>query len=192
MKIRVLLDMGCMFLLLAAIVIPVLSWVFSVFGLPCNSLFSDEGYRWVFLNIPESVATHGMISFVCFVVAYGALRRCGLFGRRGERHSAATLVFLFILVVFAFLLAAAALYSESPLLSVTGTLEHSAYLHGLPFAVSLSLTLASVSFGILSGSVRNMSHLVDVLTYGISHYSKCLLLGFLVTLVYKECCYVWG
>lgn len=192
MKIKLLLDVGCVFFLLAAIAIPVLSWMLSAFGLQCNSLFSDEGYRWVFLKIPDSVATHGMISFVCFVVAYGALRRCGLLGRRRTSRSVATVVFLLILAVFAFLLAAAALYSESPLLSVTGTLEHSAYLHGLPFAVSLSLILASVSFGIVAGSVRNTSHLVDVLTYGISRYSKCLLLGFLVTLVLEECRYVWG
>lgn len=187
-----LLYAGCALCLVLAVAVPVLSWVLSAFGMRCNSLLSDEGWRWMFLRIPDAAFTHGMLSFVCLVVTYGAVRRCGVCYRRTLRHPGAVAVFAALVAVQASLLIAVAFYSESPLLSVTGTLSHSAYIHGAPFAACLALTLASLAFGAVSGSVRSVRHLVETLTYGISRYSGLLLLAFLMTLVLAQCRYVWG
>ncbi len=187
-----LLDTCCALCLVVAVAVLVLSWVLSAFGVRCNSLLSDEGWRWMFLRIPDAAFTHGMLSFVCLVVACGVARRCGVSYSRALRHPAAAAVFAALVVVQASLLIAVAFYSESPLLSVTGALSHSAYLHGAPFAACLALSLASLAFGAVSGSVRSVRHLVEALTYGISRYSGLLLLAFLMTLVLAQCRYVWG
>lgn len=173
-------------LAMASWVFPCLTWILSAFDLPVRSLFSDEGLRWLFYNGSASLVGYPIELIILFLLSLGAFRYVGFFSRPWKSPVAwyATLV-LFVALVL--LLASGAFSVHSPLVSITGTLQHSPFLFGLPTAFCLVLLVTALFYGLLSGRLKHASDFAALLTYGVSHYASWLLsamlLSFLVSCI---------
>lgn len=162
--------------LLAALVLPFASWLVWSFGLPVGSLFSSEGLRWLALHAIAECFNRTLAVSVLAASALGvwqqALRHPTIPSVR--RHAIVITLSVSLLMVGVALLAA--LHPESPLLSINGTLYHSAYSRGfLPF-LSLCAATLGVVYAFIIGLVRSLSLLVESLVYGVCRYILWLFL----------------
>lgn len=174
-------------LALAACIVatPFVSWMLSAFGAGCQSLLSDEGWRWMFLNCPEAAAGHGFFVLAALLVAAGAVDGCGILRDGPRRHPTAAALFLAAAVLFAAMLAAAALHPDSPLLGVTGGLAHSAWLYGLPCALCLGALFAAMVYGAVSGNAASAESLSALMTRGLSRHAILLLVWLQASLLWQ-------
>lgn len=170
------IDRILVFLIVIAVILPILSWMLSAFGVHCNSMLSGDGWRWLFLNFPGCAVNRYSLYFAAFLVMVGALQQCGIFRKGALEHTVAFGMSFASGLVLLSLLGFAAFYPQSPLLSITGGFYHSALLYGLPFALSLiGVAIASV-YGIISGNVSTFRSFSDMLTWGVSHNIKLLVI----------------
>lgn len=171
-----LIDRLLVMLLVLAVCFPFISWMLSAFGVHCNSMLSGDGWRWLFLNTPGCAVNRHTINFVSLLTMVGSIHLCGMFSSRATKHSVALGLSLSTGFLLLCALAFAALYPQSPLLSITGRFYHSALAYGLPFAISMvGIAVASV-FCIVSGRVTSLHSYVEMLTWGCSRYVKLIVL----------------
>lgn len=152
-----------------AAVLPFASWLLNLMGLPVRSMFSDEGLRWLFLHGAESMFDYGaMVGIGCFA-ALGSLMYVGLDGSLYRRTP--FLVSLFFAAVIDALLLLAMLHPRSPLISLTGSLWPSPFLHGLPFALCIGLQVVALIYGLLVQRVRDVHSFASFLCAGMLRYA---------------------
>ena len=162
--------------LVAAILLPPVSWFLWSFGLPVESLFSAEGLRWLFLHAIEKTFNRNFFHSLLLCSAVGVwlqvlsvpvavtVRRMGVM----------ITFFVFTLILVATLLAA--FHPSSALLSINGTITQSPFSRGfLPFA-ALSAAMLGVVYGFSVGAIRTIPNLVEVLVFGVAKYIAWLLL----------------
>ena len=64
--------------LIAAALLPFLSWVLSALGVPCRSLLDDEGLRWLYSHASDSLRGFLVTFALCCVIMQGVINRCGI------------------------------------------------------------------------------------------------------------------
>lgn len=184
MRIRECIIDWLMVVLLATIVcLPLLSWILSAFGVPCNSMLSGEGWRWLFLNFPGCAINRHTLSFASFLIMLGAFRQSGIFASQAHRHTTALVLSLFSGVLLLGMLAFAAFYPDSPLLSVTGRFYHSALVYGLPTALCFCGIVVASVFGFVSRNISTCHAFAEMLTYGISRYIRLIFIFIELTFI---------
>ncbi len=174
--------------LLAALVLPFASWLVWSFGLPVGSLFSSEGLRWLALHAIAECFNRTLAVSVLAASAFGVWQQalCHPTIPSVRRHAIVGCIVVSLFMLCIALLAA--LHPESPLLSINGTLYHSAYSRGFLPYLTLCLTMLGVVYAFIVGLVRSLSRLVEVLVYGVCRFILWL---FLVLVLQFDLACVW-
>ena len=177
-------------LIVLSVLLPIISWILSALGLDCKSLLSDEGWRWMFYNVPVCYVNKWTMLFFSVVIGLGSVMRCGILDDKKDRNALYVVLITSVFIVVALLLSA--LHPQSPLLSVTGEIKNSPYIHGLPTILVWCIIFLSALYSILSHRVKNADEFVDLLTYGIRRYSTMVLIVMLSTFISSCFTYIFN
>lgn len=171
--------------LLVAVLLPFLSWALSALGVPCHSLLDEDGLRWLFRHTADCLHSRLDACALCFVMMQGVMRRSHLLPlghtfrqRRFYRFAAVYAVALISILV-------AALLPGSPLLSLTGGLQGSPLLQGLPFLGWFSFMVFCLCYG-----YRRGERWTDMLTFGFQRYPLILPLAVVISFCWQSLQYM--
>ena len=89
------------------------------------------------------------------------------------------------------LLLLAAFHPHSPLISLTGSLYPSPFLHGLPFVVCFGLMLVAYVYGVLTRRITSLSSFRHFLGYGYERYGALMVLSMLLSFIFHCSRYVF-
>lgn len=176
---------GWVLTLLASVAVCLLpaSWMLSAFGVPCRSLISDEGLRWLFHHMAELTATPLTACTLVYATAAGALRLCMRVHARGK-HPMALATTLAAALALVALLGLAALLPQSPLLGITGHLWPSPLLHGLPFVGGLALLALALTYAATAGCLTSARQMALWLTLGIRRHAAWAVVAMLLSFIH--------
>ncbi|MCR4920132.1 MAG: hypothetical protein K5945_00290 [Bacteroidaceae bacterium] len=172
----------------AASILPFASWILSLLGLPVRSMFSDEGLRWLFLHGAESMFSYGAMACTACLVALGSVEYSGMDG--SEYRRTPFLVSLFFAAIIDALLLLAMLHPHSPLISLTGSLWPSPFLHGLPFALCIGLQFVALIYALQMRRVNDLHSFVEFLVAGLVRYAPWIVFVMLTSFVWNGLRYI--
>lgn len=160
--------------LIAVAAIVVLSWLLSAMGVPCRSLLTDEGIRWMARHLSMSFTCRLNAEVLCLLTAIGAMIRSGI-PTQWRTMRFVRLLLIFILAWAAIIMLV--LSPISPLLSLTGTLTHSPFLQALPVLIWLTI----IAFAMLFSAHDNK---MEVLTFGLRKHPELIYLTVISSFIY--------
>lgn len=184
----------------AQVALALLSWIITAATpvVHMRSMLSNEGVRWLFGQFTNNLTTPIVIWLVLLGMACGALRHSGLSHalaclsqlnyqqRVGMRFVAAELV-LFVTVM--------ALLTAIPhaiLLGITGYLFPGIFASSIIPTLCFAVCVFSVSFGLISGSLRSLRSVYHCLTVGITYTVPLWLIYILGMELYCSLIFVFG
>lgn len=176
--------------LLVALLLPGVSWLVWSFGAPVDSLFTDEGLRWLFRHALPLCFDETL--FVCILAgsAYGvwslSLRHPSIPSVRRRAMLTALCTGVCMLGV----LSLAAFHPSSPLLSINGTLRHSPFSQGFFPLFFLCAIALGVVHAFVVGAVRSSDALVRALLAGVRDCADWFLLVLVFNFDRACVCYV--
>lgn len=159
------------------------SWMLSAFGVPCNSLISDEGLRWLFHHLSELTATPLTACTLVYAMAAGALRLCLRIHAQGRQPLALATTLMAALALVT-LLGLSALLPQSPLLGITGGLWPSPLLHGLPFMGGWALLALALTYAAAAGRLTSARQMAQWLTLGIRRHAAWVVAAMLLSFIH--------
>lgn len=158
------------------IVVWLLSWILDIaatftdtdFGL--TSLVSSEGVRWVMRNALPSLNEVAWGEIMLLISILGLLRGSGITRlflhiikkqqlTKMERRS--LLFSLFALLLYSSILYVVTFSQWNILLGVTGTLENSSFITGLPLLLFFGVLIISLVYGFMYGNYRSATDVVS-------------------------------
>ena len=144
----------------------------------------------MFYNVPVCYVNKWTMLFFSVVIGLGSVMRCGILDDKKDRNALYIVLITSVLIIVALLLSA--LHPQSTLLSVTGEIKNSPYIHGLPTILVWCIIFLSALYSILSHRVKNADEFVDLLTYGIRRYSTMVLIVMLSTFISSCFTYIFN
>ena len=176
-------------LMAVQLLLMLVSWIYSA-AFPASgvrSLLSGEGIRWFLGLFADTLATPLLVWLLLLSMAYGCMRRCGVFSFQGTyREGRARMVTLLLLVIFIAVLPLLTAMPHAVLLSATGRLWPSPFSASIIPVVAFLGILLSCVYGIVSGRFDTLSGIYDALLYGIRSGAPFLLFYVLVAQVYAS------
>lgn len=182
-----------------------LSWIGSTMGYPLQNIFSDEGIRWFYAHLNESLTTP-LLAFVFPVTMLcGAVARSGL-GRllkdlcriRGERvrityrqKTALGISATFFTVYFATALLCV-LTPHAVLLSATGHIYPSPFAHGILPVTALGVQLTAMIYANLSNHLHGLGEILSVVYWGIQRYAVWIFITLLTAQLIHTVMYIFN
>ena len=167
-------------------------------GNTIRSLLSSEGFRWFFGSFVNNVTTPPLAWIIVMAMAYGAIRDSAILKiwrkGRGEWTYRQTFAFRIVLVqIFAYVLfiALVAFIPHAPLLSATGSLQHSSFLHSIIPVTAAAMTLAAGTFGMLTATMRSIVDVVKSLVRGVARAALLIVLYIFAAELYFSIAYVF-
>lgn len=179
-------------LLVVAVMLPIFSWILSALGFDCKSLLSEEGWRWIFYNIPIACANRWTTLCLCAMIGMGSIIRCGILDRKKKEDANALYLVLIVLVLLLAIILLSALHPHSPLLSITGQLKNSPFIQGLPTVFIWCVIFLSILYAIQTRRVRTVEDFSDLLTYGIRRFASVLVVVMLLSFVTRCVLYIFN
>lgn len=179
-------------LLVVAVMLPIFSWILSALGFDCKSLLSEEGWRWIFYNIPIACANRWTTLCLCAMIGMGSIIRCGILDRKKKEDANALYLVLIVLVLLLAIILLSALHPHSPLLSITGQLKNSPFIQGLPTVFIWCVIFLSILYAIQTRRVRTVEDFSDLLTYGIRRFAPVLVVVMLLSFVTRCVLYIFN
>ena len=173
-----------------SVALPFFSWILSAVGQPVNSILSDDGLRWLFIHMPELFANYYVIVVVVAISAYACLEYVG-WGEAASVRRTPLLVCLALALFIDVLLLFAAFHPQSPLVSLTGSLNPSPFLHGLPFILCFGLMLVAYVYGVLTHRISTFSTFKSFLSSGFVRYGALMVLSMLLSFIFHCFCYIF-
>lgn len=179
-------------LLVVAVMLPIFSWILSALGFDCKSLLSEEGWRWIFYNIPIACANRWTTLCLCAMIGMGSIIRCGILDRKKKEDANALYLVMIVLVLLLAIILLSALHPHSPLLSITGQLKNSSFIQGLPTVFIWCVIFLSILYAIQTRRVRTVEDFSDLLTYGIRRFAPVLVVVMLLSFVTRCVLYIFN
>ena len=178
------------------VVVVLSTWIGSIYGLPFRSMLTVEGIRWILYNSSNILLDASSFSEVLMIlVGLGVFEKSGFWNilvmllkpssEVSPRQMRAFLASMFILLLFLSLLLLGIYGSHGVLLGVTGKLQYSPFLTGLPMILSLVLNSMGVVCGYVSGQIVSVSDWVGGMTLLISRTSSAIILLFFSCLLFQ-------
>ena len=165
----------CLVVIIAETLLVILSWLLSALRVEgVRSLLSSEGIRWFFSSFNDLVASPVLVWLLLLMCALGCLqksRATSIF--RGTkaisfRDRLALYVAIAFLLIYGVIIILLTLMPHAILLSATGHLFPSAFSRSLVPIISFGICVFSVSFGLMAGVMRNLSDILQALSFGIA------------------------
>ena len=165
----------CLVVIIAETLLVILSWLLSALRVEgVRSLLSSEGIRWFFSSFNDLVASPVLVWLLLLMCALGCLqksRATSIF--RGTkaisfRDRLALYVAIAFLLIYGVIIILLTLMPHAILLSATGHIFPSAFSRSLVPIISFGICVFSVSFGLMAGVMRNLSDILQALSFGIA------------------------
>lgn len=184
-------------ILCAWVLLVLFSWIFTALHptSPLRSLLSAEGVRWLFGH-NVSVLTSPVLTWIVLgTLAYGPLSTSGLFklhrpmGIRERFSLRLVIAELLIVIVIMSLLT---LLPQPVLLSATGNVSHSSFVHSLIPVICISLTVVGLTYGLCVGTISGLANAYSSLVSGFKHSGHLIIFYVLLALLYATICFVFN
>ncbi len=189
---NVFLSYLILLLTVIAVMLPVCSWMLSALGFDCKSLLSEEGWRWVFWHIPVVCANKWTILCLTSAMGTGSVMQSGILNRKTSQDTQALYLVTAVLVLLVAVLLLIALHPHSPLLSVTGELRNSPFIHGLPTVFIWCVIFLSAFYAVQTRRIRNAGDFAGLLTYGIRRFSSVIVIAMLLSFIIHCVSYIFN
>ena len=201
------LGVVAIILLMAELLLFILSWLLSATRMEgVRSLLSSEGIRWFFGYFTQMVASPLLVWLLLGLCAWGCLQHSGLLSLLTSHFSPLTShlspltyrdrialrVSLVFLVIYVVMIALLTLMPHAILLSATGSLFPSAFSRSLVPIIAFGLCLVSITFGLVSGRLRDLGDTFAALSCGIAQGAPIIVLYLLLIQFYESLRFVFG
>ena len=171
----------CLVTVIAETLLVILSWLLSAMRVEgVRSLLSSEGIRWFFSSFSDLVASPVLVCLLVLMCALGCLQKSRVTtifsGKKSInfRDRLALYVALAFLLIYVVIILLLTLMPHAILLSATGHLFPSAFSRSLVPIIAFGISIFSVAFGLMSGVMRNLSDILQALSFGIAKGSPLL------------------
>ena len=165
----------CLVTVIAETLLVILSWLLSAMRVEgVRSLLSSEGIRWFFSSFSDLVASPVLVCLLVLMCALGCLQKSRVTtifsGKKSInfRDRLALYVALAFLLIYVVIILLLTLMPHAILLSATGHLFPSAFSRSLVPIIAFGISIFSVAFGLMSGVMRNLSDILQALSFGIA------------------------
>lgn len=165
----------CLVTVIAETLLVILSWLLSAMRIEgVRSLLSSEGIRWFFSSFSDLVASPVLVCLLVLMCALGCLQKSRVTtifsGKKSInfRDRLALYVALAFLLIYVVIILLLTLMPHAILLSATGHLFPSAFSRSLVPIIAFGISIFSVAFGLMSGVMRNLSDILQALSFGIA------------------------
>ena len=165
----------CLVVIIAETLLVILSWLLSALRVEgVRSLLSSEGIRWFFSSFNDLVASPVLVWLLLLMCALGCLQKSRVTSIfRGTkaisfRDRLALYVAIAFLLIYGVIIILLTLMPHAILLSATGHIFPSAFSRSLVPIISFGICVFSVSFGLMAGVMRNLSDILQALSFGIA------------------------
>lgn len=181
-------------LCVAQVLLILASWLLTA-AMPetfTHSLLSAEGIRWFFGQFIENMASEMLVWLVLISIVWGVVNKSGIMhydNKEYRQRIAMRLVVLEGLVSVAVMLGLT-IVPHAILLNVMGSLFPSSFSASLIPYGCLSFSVMSVSFGLISGTMKGVVEVFDGLTCGIGRLAPLYIIYVLGMQLYKSICFV--
>lgn len=179
-------------LIVVAMMLPIISWMLSAMGFDCKSLFSEEGWRWIFYNIPIACANKWNVLCISSIIGVGSIIRCGILDKKTKKDTKVLYFVLFVLVLLISILLVCALHPHSPLLSVTGELKNSPFIHGLPTVFIWCVIFLSILYAVFTQRIKTVEDFSAMFTHGIRSLSSVIVIAMLLSFIVRCIAYIFN
>ena len=185
--IAMLARKGCAVLSIIAltclVVLMLASWIITSANpdLPMRSLLSSEGIRWLFGLSASHLANPVGVWLLLLSFTFGAVRESGVkeLFRRDKQLTYRQRFALRLTLVEA-------------LLGVTGTLLTGSFIHGAIPLLLLSITVMSLTYGMVSGTIASLSKAFDAMATGVRAFAPAFVLYVFATELIASACFVFS
>ncbi len=165
----------CLVTVIAETLLVILSWLLSAMRVEgVRSLLSSEGIRWFFSSFNDLIASPVLVWLLVLMCALGCLQKSRVTtifsGKKSInfRDRLALYVALAFLLIYVVIILLLTLMPHAILLSATGHLFPSAFSRSLVPIIAFGISIFSVAFGLMSGVMRNLSDILQALSFGIA------------------------
>ena len=165
----------CLVTVIAETLLVILSWLLSAMRVEgIRSLLSSEGIRWFFSSFNDLIASPVLVWLLVLMCALGCLQKSRvttIFGGKKSinfRDRLALYVALAFLLIYVVIILLLTLMPHAILLSATGHLFPSAFSRSLVPIIAFGICIFSVAFGLMAGVMRNLSDILQALSFGIT------------------------
>ena len=165
----------CLTVVIVETLLVILSWLLSAMRVEgIRSLLSSEGIRWFFSSFSDLVASPVLVCLLVLMCALGCLQKSRMTtifsGKKSInfRDRLALYVALAFLLIYVVIILLLTLMPHAILLSATGHLFPSAFSRSLVPIIAFGISIFSVAFGLMSGVMRNLSDILQALSFGIA------------------------
>ena len=159
-----------------------------------HSLTSPEGIRWFTGHFVDHLTSAWLVWLVLISISIGVVKQSRVlhFDHTQYRQRTALRLMLFELVFFVGILLALTLMPHAILLNAVGTLFPGPFTQSLIPYICFSVVVMSMSYGIMSESIKGICQVYDAMNQGIRLLSPCFLFYILVMQLYTSVLYVMG
>jgi aminobenzoyl-glutamate transport protein len=165
----------CLVTVIAETLLVILSWLLSAMRVErIRSLLSSEGIRWFFSSFNDLIASPVLVWLLVLMCALGCLQKSRVTtifsGKKSInfRDRLALYVALAFLLIYVVIIILLTLMPHAILLSATGHLFPSAFSRSLVPIIAFGICIFSVAFGLMAGVMRNLSDILQALSFGIT------------------------
>ena len=178
------------------VVLVLLSWVLTAVmpNIAMRSLLSAEGIRWFFGHFTQSLATPLLVWLVLGLIACGTLRASGLLALRrplGFRERFALRVVAAEGAVVVVIMLLLTMLPQAILLSATGGLMHSSFVHSLVPVACFTFTAMSVTYGVTVGRLHGLADIFGVMVSGFNKAGVFFVFYILIAGLYRSVVFVF-
>ena len=179
---------------IAEVVVILVSWLLTA-AMPesfTHSLTSPEGIRWFMGQCVDHLTSVWLVWLVLISITIGVVKQSRVlhFDHTQYRQRTALRLMLIELCISVGILLALTLLPHAILLNAVGTLFPGPFTHSLIPYICFSVMVMSMSYGIMSESIKGISQVYDAMNQGIRLLSPCFLFYILVMQLYTSILYV--
>lgn len=179
---------------IAEVVVILVSWLLTA-AMPesfTHSLTSAEGIRWFTGHFVDHLTSSWLVWLVLISITIGVVKQSRVlhFDHTQYRQRTALRLMLFELVVFVGIMLALTLLPHAILLNAVGAFIPGPFSQSIIPYICFSVMVMSMSYGIMSESIKGISQVYDAMNLGIRLLSPCFLFYILVMQLYTSILYV--
>ena len=185
--------------IIGLLVLMLASWIITSANpdLPLRSLLSSEGIRWLFGHAAAHLANPVGVWLLLLSFTFGAVRKAGvkeLFCRDKQLTYRQKFALRLTIVEGLLIVGALVLLTLVPhaiLLGVTGTLMTGSFVHGVIPLFLLSITVMSLTYGLVSGTIYSLPKAFDAMASGLRSFAPVFVLYTFATELFYSVCFVF-
>lgn len=181
---------------IAEVVVVLVSWLLTA-AMPesfTHSLTSAEGIRWFTGHFVDLLTSAWLVWLVLISITIGVVKQSRVlhFDHTQYRQRTALRLMLIELCIFVGIMLALTLLPHAILLNAVGALFPGPFSQSIIPYICFSVMVMSMSYGIMSESIKGISQVYDAMNLGIRLLSPCFLFYILVMQLYTSILYVMG